>query len=53
MDLFIYAKQIFLKNNSFVSKETYGYIMDKLSSIDIDDEADLQITISLFNNLDI
>lgn len=41
----------FLDNNSFITENTYGYIMDKISSIDIDNQKDLDLAELIISNV--
>ncbi len=41
--IYIAKVDIIMKEKTFETKKTYGYIMDKVSSIDIDDEIDFKM----------
>ena len=40
---FLYSITIFKKSKNYYGKRTYGYIMPKVKSFDIDDQTDFQI----------
>lgn len=41
--IYIAKVDVLMKEKTFETKRTYGYVMDKVSSIDIDDEVDFKV----------
>ena len=47
--LYLSKIESFLKNKGFISKNTYGFLMPKIKSFEIDDKIDFHIVKNIFN----